>query len=248
MGRLTGKTALITGGAGGMGLGIAQSYLAEGAEVILTDVKESDPEKELLAKNDHLIFKQHDVTDENAWIQVINDILSKFGHLDILINNAGIAPIPAPVDQIKLEDWQKVININLTGNFLGVKHALQAMKGKSGSIINISSIEGLVGTPYGGAYNAAKGGTKLLTKTAALDSTTNDYKVRINSVHPGLIKTPLLGGAAEEQAQQIANTMIPMKHLGEPADIGAICVFLGSDESKYATGAEFVIDGGYTAQ
>ena len=243
--RLNGKVAIVTGGAGGLGIGIAQCFVREGAKVVLTDLKESAPEKDLVAKEPNVTFKKHDVTSEDEWENIVSTVVTDYGHLDVLVNNAGIAPALVPVDQETLADWKKVIDVDLTSNFLGVKHAMLAMKGKGGSIINISSIEGLVGNPYTAAYNAAKGGTRLLTKSAALDSTTGNYKVRVNSVHPGVIKTPLV---PEDQGQQLADTMIPMKHLGDPKDIGEICTYLASDESSYATGAEFVVDGGYTAQ
>lgn len=243
--RLDNKVAIITGGAGGLGIGIASCFLREGAKVILTDLKESASEQELITNHPDATFKKHDVTSESEWTTIVNDVVAQYGHLDVLVNNAGIAPALVPVDQETLADWKKVIDVDLTSNFLGVKHAMLVMKGKGGSIINISSIEGLVGNPYTAAYNAAKGGTRLLTKTAALDSTTGGYKVRVNSVHPGVIKTPLV---PEDQGQQLADTMIPMKRLGSPQDIGEICTYLASDESSYATGAEFTVDGGYTAQ
>lgn len=243
--RLENKVAIVTGGAGGLGIGIATCFLREGAKVVLTDLKESTPEKELVASHSSASFRSHNVTNENEWMTIVNDTVSKYGHLDVLVNNAGIAPALVPVDQETLDDWKHVIDVDLTSNFLGIKHAMLAMKGRGGSIINISSIEGLVGNPYTAAYNAAKGGTRLLTKSAALDATTGGYNVRVNSVHPGVIKTPLV---PEDQGEQLAKSMIPMKHLGSPKDIGEICTYLASDESSYATGAEFTVDGGYTAQ
>lgn len=244
-GRLDGKVAIITGGTGGIGLGIAKCYVREGATVVLTDIKESQESKDFLAEHEgRSCFMKHDVTDEEQWIQVIDHVTEKYGHLDIVVNNAGIGDKGVPMDEEKYEDWKRIIDINLNGTFLGTKHGLRAMKGKGGSIINISSIEGFVGLSKAGAYNASKGGTRLLTKSAALDSANNGYKVRVNSVHPGFIKTPMISQSLEDMMSKLT----PLGHIGEPEDIGQICVYLGSDESKFAMGSEFVVDGGFIAQ
>ena len=168
--------------------------------MVLADIKESKPEKEFVSKNNNVSFQELDVTDESQWGKVVNETIDEFNHLDILVNNAGIAPKPHPIDKLPLDEWDKVITTDLTGNFLGIKHTLKVMKGKGGSIINISSIEGFVGTPNGSSYCASKGGVRLLTKAAALDFTANGYKVRINSVHPGVIKTPIVPDQIAQQA------------------------------------------------
>lgn len=243
--QLTDKVAIITGAATGIGLGIAKCYLEEGAKVVLTGHRPYDETNELLAqyKND-AEFQTLEVTDEDDWRRVVKETVDKYGHLDIVVNNAGVAPTPGPVDQETLEDWNRVIDINLTGTFLGVKHGMLAMKGRGGSIINISSIEGFVGVTDNAAYNASKGGTRLLTKAAALDAGKNKYNVRVNSVHPGFIDTKIV----PDEMKPALGEATPVGHIGKPEDIGNICVYLGGDGSSFATGAEFVIDGGFIAQ
>lgn len=244
--RLQDKVAIITGGVAGIGLGIAECYVREGAKVVLTANHNVDGGKAAVAKfgDDVSLFIQQDVAVEADWQRVIKETLDKFGRLDIVVNNAGIAPEVKPVDQESYADWKKVINVNLNGNFLGVKYGMQTMKGKGGSIINVSSIEGFIGTVNAAPYNASKGGTRLLTKAAALDSAANQYNVRVNSVHPGFIQTPIL----TPEVVDVATKLTPVGHIGQPKDIGEICVYLGSDESSFATGSEFVVDGGFIAQ
>ena len=243
--RLNGKVAIITGGTGGIGLGVAECFVREGAKVALTDIKESDASREFMDKyHDQVMFTPLDVTDEDQWIEAIDKVQAELGELTTVVNNAGIGGSGATLDQEKYEDWKKVIDINLNGTFLGTKHGMRVMKGRGGSIINISSIEGFVGLSGAGAYNASKGGTRILTKSAALDSANNDYKVRINSVHPGFIKTPLISQDLEDRMSKLT----PLGHIGEPRDIGEICVYLAADESKFALGSEFVVDGGFFAQ
>lgn len=243
--QLANKVALITGAATGIGLGIAKCYLEQGAKVVLTGHRPYDETNELLGKyQNDAEFKVLEVTEEDQWEQVIKETIGKFGHLDIVVNNAGVAPIARPVDQETLEDWNRVINVNLTGTFLGVKHGMLAMKGRGGSIINISSIEGFVGVTDNAAYNASKGGSRLLTKAAALDAAKNNYNVRVNSVHPGFIDTKIVPNEMKEALGKAT----PIGHIGKPEDIGNICVYLGSDVSSFATGSEFVIDGGFIAE
>ncbi|WP_295909327.1 SDR family oxidoreductase [uncultured Bifidobacterium sp.] len=243
--RLRGKVAIITGGTGGIGMGIAECYVREGAKVALTDIKESDASRSFTQKHpEQVVFHTLDVTDEDQWVSAIDTVEKELGQLTTVVNNAGIGGSGATMDEETYEDWKKVIAINLNGTFLGTKHGMRVMKGRGGSIINISSIEGFVGLSRAGAYNASKGGTRLLTKSAALDSANNGYGVRINSVHPGFIKTPLISQSLEDRMSKLT----PLGHIGEPQDIGEICVYLASDESKFALGAEFVVDGGFIAQ
>lgn len=171
--------------------------------------------------------------------------MAKFQHLEILVNNAGRAPKVVPITKEPLDDWQKVMGLNLTGVFLGMKYAMQAMKENGGgSIINMASVEGIVGTPNDDAYNASKAGVRLLTKTAALDAATHRWGIRVNAVFPGVIDTGILTPDELKQFDGIT----PLGRVGKPEDIAPICVYLGSDESSFAAGADFVIDGGYTAQ
>lgn len=248
MDRLKGKTAVITGGVAGIGLGIAQSYIDEGANVVITANHNVDGGKKAVEKfgEDRALFVQQDVANEEAWERVMDAAVDKFGKVDIVVNNAGIGGVGGPIQDTSLEDWNKVINTNLTGNFLGEKYSVRVMKefnnGK-GSIINISSVAGLVGLPMSPAYSASKGGTRMLTHATALQLAQQKLDIRVNSVHPGWIDTNII---PEEQKDAIIST-IPVGHLGKPRDIGAICVYLGSDESEFANGAEFVVDGGQRA-
>ena len=248
MDRLKDKVAVITGGVAGIGLGIAECYIAEGANVVLTANHNVEGGKKAVERfgEDRALFVQQDVANENAWERVMDAAVDKFGKVDILVNNAGVGGAGGPIQDTTLEDWNKVIDTNLTGNFLGEKYAVKVMvdynDGK-GSIINISSVAGLVGLPMSPAYSASKGGTRLLTHATALQLAQQKLNIRVNSVHPGWIDTNII---PEDQKDAIIQT-IPVGHLGEPQDIGEICVYLGSDESKFANGAEFVIDGGQRA-
>ncbi|EHO46181.1 glucose 1-dehydrogenase [Lentilactobacillus kisonensis] len=248
MDRLKDKVALITGGVAGIGLGIAECYVREGAKVVLTANHNVEGGKKAVEKfgADKALFVQQNVADEKSWQDTMAKTIDKFGRLDILVNNAGVGGVNGPLDELSLEDWQQVIDINLTGNFLGEKYAIKAMKkyanGK-GSIINISSVAGLVGLPLSPAYSASKGGTRLLTHATALSLAQQKLNIRVNNVHPGWINTDIV---PKEYEQQLIST-IPVGHMGEPVDIGEVCVYLGSDESKFANGADFVIDGAQRA-
>lgn len=246
--RLKGKVAIITGGVAGIGLGIAECYVREGANVVLTANHNVEGGHQAVAKfgDDRALFVQQDVAQEADWQRVIDQTKAKFGKLDILVNNAGIGGDGKPLEDKPLADWQKVIDINLTGNFLGMKAAINAMKETNhatGSIINVSSVAGLVGLPMAPDYSASKGGTRMLTRATAASLARRGINIRVNSVHPGWIDTNIIPDDARDQIL----TTIPAGHLGEPHDIGEICVYLGSDESKYAIGGEFTVDGGIRA-
>ncbi len=250
MGRLDKKVTLITGGASGLGKGIAQRYTEEGAITIITDINESG---ESVAKELGAEFLLQDTRDEESWASIIEDIVGRHGRLDILVNNAGIFS-SNPVDETPLDEWQRVLDVNLTGVFLGCKYGIRQMKknpgGASGSIVNLSSVVGLRGQRGGASYSASKGGVRLLTKTVALENA--PIGIRCNSIHPGIIETPIMDpifkAAPDPDAlkAQIGQSL-PIGYMGEPArDIGNMAVYLGSDESIYITGAEMVVDGGMT--
>lgn len=246
--RLKGKVAIITGGVAGIGLGVAECYVREGAKVVVTANHNVDGGHAAVAKfgEDVSLFVQQDVASEADWQKVMDATIEKFGRVDILVNNAGIGGINGPIEDLPLADWQKVIDVNLTANFLGEKAAINAMKQTAdakGSIINVSSVAGLVGLPMAPAYSASKGGSRLLTHATALSLAHRGIDIRVNSVHPGWIDTAIVPEAARKQI--VAS--IPVGHMGEPEDIGEICVYLGSDESKFANGAEFTVDGGQRA-
>ena len=256
-GRVAGKVVLITGGASGIGLASAEACAREGAIVIITDlnVKEGEAQaKRLVAEGLKVEFLEQDATSEADWRRVVDEVVGRHGQLDVLVNNAGIAII-APLEQETLDGWRKTQAVNMEGVFLGCREAVRVMKDRGGSIVNISSIEGLIGEPLLPAYNASKGGVRLFTKSVALYCAQQGYGIRANSVHPGLIGTPLVANffanMPPEQAatlQQDVMSRIPLKRAGEPRDIGNGVLFLASDESSYMTGSELVIDGGYTAK
>lgn len=250
--RLTSKVALITGGARGLGAAIATAMAREGAAVFVTDMREDEGSAlvaELVAQGFPAAFSQQDVTEEAGWDSLCDKVVAKFGRIDVVVNNAGIVRAGSIEDQT-LADWRMTMAVNLDAVFLGTRAGVRAMKGQSGSIINVSSIEGIVGNPFVPAYNASKGGVRLLTKSAALHCARSGYKVRINSLHPGYVGTALVQDAlADLPADFPERTLarIPMGRFGEADEIAAAAVFLASDESSYMTGAELVIDGGYLA-
>lgn len=256
MRRVAGKVALVTGAGLGLGRAAALLLAREGAKIVVTDVKEAEGRAaadDIIDAGGEAIFIRHDVASEIEWAGAIEMTLSRFGRLDILVNNAGVA-LGADVETTTLEQWRWLMAINLDGVFLGTKHAIAAMrKSGGGSIINLSSIEGIIGDPNLAAYNASKGGVRIFTKSAALHCAKAGYKIRVNSVHPGYIWTPMVENYLAAQTDPAAMKQAlcglhPLGHLGEPDDIAYGVLYLASDESKFVTGAELVIDGGYTAQ
>lgn len=249
MGRLDSKIAIVTGGAQGLGEAAVIGLLAEGATVILTDA-DVNSGADTAARVGATYFA-HDVREEDQWEALLADTLSRYSRLDILVNNAGVFSNCA-VDETPLEDFRRVIDVNLTGCFLGCKHGVRAMKQNpdGGSIINLSSVTGLRGQSGGAAYTASKGGVRLLTKTVAVENAAR--QIRCNSIHPGIIATPMLqglfaaAGDAAPQMQAQVTAQLPLGRIGAASDIGDMVVFLASKDSAYVTGAEMVVDGGMT--
>lgn len=253
MNQLENKVALITGGASRPGLGsaIADKFAAEGAFVFLTDIDESGCDVSLdVIKNNggQGAALKHNVTDEKDWDNVFAAIKEQKGQLDILVNNAGISQL-GTIDSATSEEYLRVMDTNMHSVFYGTKRAVAMMRetGNGGNIINISSISGIVGIPGNVAYSAAKAGVRLMTKTVAME--TAKENIRVNSIHPGLIDTNLLAGAKQENAENwdMFVQAIPMGRLGEPEDVANCALFLASDQGKYITGAELIVDGGVTA-
>ena len=256
MKRVENKVALVTGSGLGLGRACAILLAREGASVMVTDVNEPEGRttaEEIVEAGGEAMFLRQDVASEADWDAVIAATLRRFGRLDILVNNAGVA-LGSSVETTTLEQWRALMAVNLDGVFMGTKCAIAAMKATGGgSIINLSSIEGLIGDPNLAAYNASKGGVRIFTKSAALHCAKAGYKIRVNSVHPGYIWTPMVEKylAAQpdpEAAMALVASLHPVGHLGEPDDIAYGVLYLASNESKFVTGAELVIDGGYTAQ
>ena len=258
-GRLAGKAALITGGAGGLGQAMAWMMVRQGAKVAISDL-DLDAARALAeainAAHPGTAFAyEHDVTREDDWVRVVAAAAQHMGSLSVLVNNAGIGGQLAWAEKDTLENWHQVQAINLTSVMLGCKHALPHLRASgAGSIVNISSIAGLAAAPGMGAYNATKAAVWLYTKTVALECAKAGWNVRANSVHPVFIKTPILdpfvamAGGDEDTAHQNLARNIPLKRIGEPDDVAYCVVYLASDESKFVTGSEFKIDGGLTAQ
>lgn len=253
-GRVEGKVALVTGGGSGIGKACALLLAGEGARVVVTDLRGAEAvASEIQTAGGQAIAVTHDVTQEAAWDAVMAAVEAAFGRLDIAVNNAGIGGA-ADVETVTLAEWRHVMAINLEGVFLGTQRAIAAMKQSGGgSIVNISSIAGIVAQPMIPAYSASKGGVKLFTKSAALHCGRSGNGVRVNSVHPGYILTPLLkNGLAQapspEAAHQALVAETPIGWLGQAEDVAYGVLYLASDESRFVTGSELVIDGGYTAQ
>lgn len=236
MGKLDGKVALITGGARGIGAEDARVLAAEGAKIVVCDILDSDGEA--LAKDVGGAYHHLDVTSEDQWKSAITFAEKTFGPIEILINNAGVVGF-TPLDTCELTEWNRVIDINLTGTFLGIRYVAESMKRAGGGVIvNMSSTAGLTGYSQLGAYVASKWGVRGLTKSAALDLA--KYKIRVVSVHPGPIETPMTAGI------DVGFSRRPIPRIGQPSEVAAMILFLVSD-ATFSTGTEFVLDGGATA-
>lgn len=243
MADLSTVTALITGAAGGMGKAFVENFIQNGARVVFTDINDTTGQSIQAKLGDHSLFLKHDVTSVADWQRVIETGEAKFGPFNVLVNNAGI-DIMNPITDMTPEDYDKVVHINQYSVFYGMKAIVPSMKraGK-GSIVNISSIGGLVAIPNTIAYGASKFAIRGMTKDAALDLV--DDHIRVNSVHPGMVETPILKNIPAENKAKIAQG-VPMKRLGKPEEIANVVNFLASDKSSFITGQEIVADGGYT--
>lgn len=249
---LNNKIAIVTGGAQGLGEGAVQSLATAGAKVILTDL--NTDVGAATAEKYNADFVAHDVREESQWEDLMSDVLGRYNQLDILVNNAGIF-FSCPMDETPVEDFRNLIDINVTGVFLGCKHAVKAMRkhpeGSGGSIINLSSVTGLRGQIGGAAYTASKGAVRLLTKSVAVENA--PHNIRCNSIHPGVMQTPMLdalldsaGADARPALEAHLKSNLPIGEFGTAQDIGEMVAFLASDNSRYITGAEMVVDGGMT--
>ena len=253
MGRLEGKTALVTGAASGIGLQTSIRLAEEGALVMMTDINHEEGLQQAEKLGANATFLKLDITEEEEWISVLDETVKRFDRLDILINSAGMVLI-ADVEQITLEDWRKVHAVNLDGTFLGCKHGVRVMKEfGAGSIINLSSVSGMIGGFNLAAYNSSKGAVRMLTKSVALHCARAGYGIRCNSIHPTFIETPMLESMIRdspdpEKARQTLVRQVPLRRIGKPDDVANMIVYLASDESTFVTGTEMVIDGGVIAQ
>lgn len=256
MSDLDGRVALVTGAARGIGAATAKALAGAGAKIVVSDVNDGKETASAVGG----AYVKHDVRSEDEWQNAVAFAQKTFGGLDILVNNAGIFWLK-PFTVETLEDFRRMQQINVEGVFLGLKHAIPAIAerankwGGGGAVINLSSVAGLVGSPNTLTYNASKGAVRLMTKAAALECASLGQKVRVNSVHPGIIDTPMMAEAAETLAvttgandlrQRFAD-FHPMKRMGRDTDIANAIVFLASDKAGFMTGAELVVDGGMTA-
>lgn len=252
MGRVQDKIALITGGVSGIGLAAAQLLAGDGATVVLADRDEARADAALVALPQGARFHRLDVTREQDWIAATDAVVRDFGKLDIVVNSAGIV-LFKDIETTTIEEWRDLIAVNLDGTFLGCKHAVRVMKQRGGgSIVNMSSVAGLIGSGHLAAYSASKGGVRLLTKSVALHCARRGYNIRCNSVHPSFAETPMLRGVIDgarnpEKLEKSFTTAAPLGRLARPDEIARTILFLSSDESSFTTGAEFVVDGGLTA-
>ncbi|MDI1295553.1 MAG: SDR family oxidoreductase [bacterium] len=264
-GRLDGRIALVSGGLRGIGRAICICLAADGASVVITDLDAADSEDAVAATQaiENASYIQLDATQEDAWIAARTRVEHDFGHLDILVNNVG-SDLTGKVQDISLTDWRRLMTLNVDTVFLGTK-TFQPLLAKAGastpygsSIVNVSSIMGLVGMGDVSAYNASKGAVRLFSKSNALEFADAGIPIRVNSIHPGFVETPLLHQGMERwaardgcTAQELIDAMAlttPIKRLAQPVEIGKVVAFLASDDASYMTGSEVVVDGGWTAR
>ena len=255
MSRVADKVVLVTGAGSGIGRASAKLLAAEGATVIVTDVNragglETVQQIASLNSGGNARFEEQDTAKEADWKRIIDDILAREGRLNGLVNNAGIAgPFPSAFEGESLDQWRRILSINVEGVFLGCKYGVPALRASGGgSIVNMSSLAAFLGTPDLSAYGASKGAVRQFTKTVAMDCARKGYKVRCNSVHPGIIMTPMGEHILpSEKARERTRQRVPIGHFGTPEDIAYGVLYLISDESRFMTGAELVIDGGMAA-
>lgn len=265
MTELKDRIALVTGAVGGIGFEIAKKFANAGAKVVLSDLLEKEGQeasKRINSENIETHFIKHDVTSEQDWIDAINHTSNLYGGLDILVNNAGII-IQKPLKDTSLQEWRTALAVNLDSVFLGTKLASQEIMKRSannplsGSIINMSSVAGIVGMANNSSYNASKGAVRLLTKSNAMEFSDPSINIRVNSIHPGGINTNMISniisnsvketGATKNEIRSQLEKGHPMQRLGLPEEVAKVALFLASSESSYMTGSEVVVDGGYTA-
>jgi 3(or 17)beta-hydroxysteroid dehydrogenase len=250
MDRVAGKVVLVTGAGSGIGRATAKLLAAEGATVIVTDINRAGGLETVQQIGGKARFEEQDTSREADWKRIIDDILAREGRLDGLVNNAGVlGPYPATFETETLEQWRRTLAVNVEGVFLGCKHGVPAIRQSGGgSIVNLSSLAAFLGTPNLSAYGASKGAVRQFTKTVAIDCARKGYKVRCNSVHPGVILTPMGEGIlSSATARERTRKSIPIGDFGAPEDIAYGILYLISDESRFVTGAELVIDGGMNA-
>lgn len=247
-GRLAGKVAVITGGARGQGAAEVRAFVAEGAKVVFGDVLDDEGQALADELGDVARYEHFDVSDEASWEQVVAGAVDSFGRLDVLINNAGISRRPKPIIETSVDEFRRVLEVNLIAMYSGIKYAAPRMiEAGRGSIVNISSVNGFVGAPGIAGYVTSKFGIRGLTRTAALELGRSN--IRVNSIHPGPIDTPMVqpqswGGFDMRPALA---AMMPLGRIGQPEDVAEMALWLASEASSYCTGAEFVVDGGYLA-
>jgi 3alpha(or 20beta)-hydroxysteroid dehydrogenase/cyclopentanol dehydrogenase len=249
--RIEGKIAIVTGGASGIGEATTRLFVSEGAKVVIADIddeKGNALEAELNHDGEVARYRQFDVTQENRWIEVVGEVMDTWGRLDVVVNNAGMSGVGrARVEETTVENWDAVFAVNSTAVMLGTKTAIPAMrKNGGGSVVNVSSIFGIVGSPAGAAYHASKGAARTFSKAAAVQYAPDN--IRVNSVHPGFTDTPMtLDIHSQKEIRDAREKMTPLGRLGLPDDIAYGILYLACDESSWVTGIELVIDGGEIA-
>ena len=250
MGRVADKVVLVTGAGSGIGRASAKLLAAEGATVIVTDVNRAGGLETVQQIGGRAGEEEEETAKDADWYRISVDILAREGRLNGIVNNAGIAgPFPSTFEDESLDQWRRILSINVEGVFLGCKHGVPALRSSGGgSIVNLSSLAAFLGTPDLSAYGASKGAVRQFTKTVAMDCARKGYKVRCNSVHPGIIMTPMGESILpSEKARERTRQRVPVGHFGTPEDIAYGVLYLISDESRFMTGAELVIDGGMNA-